>query len=153
MDRCKIVHFLFHKMPLKLWQDFLIRAHIQRCENCLSRLASAEEVKTLLVQGSEVKEFRDLWPAVKAGIAKKEPLRFTQAGRRWRWGLAAAGLAAVVLIGILTFRVLGPGGSPENKGEGRFQINHIRVQDAPASPFLFQSKGSDMILIWAEKAL
>jgi predicted anti-sigma-YlaC factor YlaD len=149
---CKVSHFLISIFPFKFLQSFLIRSHIQKCERCRSHMASREEVKDLIILESDVEEYRDLWPAIKAGIAEKIPKKKVIFSINRRWGFAAASVAAVFLAGFLLFLILSQNGALlDQEGEARFQINSIRVGDEPATPFVYQPNDSDMILVWAEK--
>ena len=135
-------------------KDFLIRSHIQKCEGCMSQMASQEDVKTLIIQESDVEDFRDLWPAIKTGVSEKKPEKKAMYSINRRWAFAAASVVAVFLAGFLLFRILSQDGALlDQEGEARFQINSIRVGDEPATPFLYQPKDSDMILVWAEKSM
>lgn len=154
MLRCKVVTFLLSIFPFKFWQGFLIRSHIQKCERCMSREASRDEVEALIVQQDDVGDFRDLWPAIKSGVVEKKPERKAEFSSHWRWAIAATGIVGVFLAGFLVYNFLSQNGTIlEQEGEARFQINSIRVGDEPATPFVYQPKDSDMILIWAEKSL
>jgi hypothetical protein len=154
MLRCKINHFLLSVFPFKFWQGFLIRSHIWKCEECMSQMASREEVKALIVQESDIEDFRDLWPAVKSGVVRKTPEKKAVFSLNRRWTFAVAGVVAVFLAGFLLIAILTQDGVlVEQEGEARFQINSIRVGDEPATPFLYQPKDSGMILVWAEKSL
>lgn len=154
MFRCKISQFLLSILPFKSWQDFLIRSHIQGCEGCLGRIASREEVKALIVQESDVADFPDLWPAVKSGITRKEPVKKAGLFLNRRWAYAAAACVALFLAGFLLISIFTRNGIPvDQEGEARFQINSIRVGDEPATPYLYQPKDSGMILVWAEKSI
>ena len=133
---------------------FLNRSHIQKCEKCKSQMASREEVRALIFQESDVEDFRDLWPALKTEITKIEPVKKSNFGLFSRWAFGTAGVAIVVLVGFLIFMTPSRNGALlEREGEAGFQINSIRVGDEPATPFLYQPKDSDMILVWAEKSM
>jgi len=120
----------------------------------MSQMASQEDVKTLIIQESDVEDFRDLWPAIKTGVSEKKPEKKAMYSINRRWAFAAASVVAVFLAGFLLFRILSQDGALlDQEGEARFQINSIRVGDEPATPFLYQPKDSDMILVWAEKSM
>ncbi len=154
MLRCKINQFLVSKLPFKSWQDFLIRSHIQGCEGCMSRVASREEVKALIVREIDVADFRDVWPAVKSGIAREEPVKKAGLFLNRKWAYAAAACVALFLAGFLLISIFTRNGIlVDQEGEARFQINSIRVGDEPATPYLYQPKDSGMILVWAEKSM
>lgn len=154
MLHCKVVTFLLSIAPFKFWQSFLIRSHIEKCERCMSQVASRDEVKTLIIQQDDVRDFRDLWPAIKSGVVEKKPEMKAEFFSRWRWAIAAASFVVVMLAGFLFYTILSQNGTLlGQEGEARFQINSIRVGEEPATPFIYQPKDSDMILVWAEKSL
>lgn len=120
----------------------------------MSQVASRDEVMALIVQQDEVEDFRDLWPAIKSGIVEIKPKRKAEFSFFRRRALAAACFLVVCLSGILIFKFLPRSGSLlDQEGEAPFQINSIRVGDDPATPFVYQPKDSDMILVWAEKSM
>jgi hypothetical protein len=126
----------------------------EKYERCKSQMASREEVKASIIQESDVEDFRDLWPAIKTGVDEKEPVKKAIGSMTRRWVFTAASLIVVILAGFLFFMILSQNGTIlDQEGEARFRINSIRVGDEPATPFLYQPKDSDMILVWAEKSL
>jgi hypothetical protein len=118
------------------------------------RIASRDEVKAFIFQQDDVKDFPDLWPAVKSGILEKKPKGRKEVSFYRRLVFAASGVAAVLVAGFLFYAILSKSGTHlEQEGEARFRINSIHVGDEPATPFVYQPKDSDMILVWAEKSI
>jgi anti-sigma factor RsiW len=153
MFLCKFVNFWFSLFPVKPWQDFLVRAHIHKCPACQDRLASLDEVKALLMHESDVRSSRDLWPDIKSAIMKRKTEKRAFFSVYRKWAFVAASLMAVLVAGFLFYTILVQNGKLIEQEEGaRFQINYIRVGDEPATPFLYQPKDSDMIIVWAEKS-
>jgi predicted anti-sigma-YlaC factor YlaD len=151
---CKVNHFLLAIFPFGSWQNYIIRSHIQDCEGCRKQLASREEVKDFFILESEVEGYRDFWPAIKSEIAEKPREKKAKYPLNRRWAFAAASLAVVILTGFVFLLTLSQNGALlDQEGQARFQINSIRVGDEPATPFVYQPKDSDMILVWAEKNL
>jgi len=127
---------------------------MEKDEREKSRVAGRDEVKAVIVQQDDVKGFRNIWPAVKAGILEKKSERKMVASFYRRWIYAAAGIVAVILAGLFFYTVLLKNGTGfRHEGEARFRINSIRVGDEPATPFVYQPKNSDIILVWAEKSM
>ena len=154
MLRCKAYQFLLSVFPLTKGKDLLIRSHMRKCARCMKQIASREEVRALLIHEQEVEDFRDLWPAVRSGLAEGAKVEKTEFIFKHKWVLSAAGAAAVILAGFLLYTSFFQNGALLNDlGNTRFQINSIRVGDEPATPFLYQPKDSDMILVWAEKGM
>jgi hypothetical protein len=119
-----------------------------------SRIASRDEVKDLIIQQDDVKDFRDFWPAVVSGISAKKAEGKTEVSFYRKWILAAASIGALILAGFLFYAIfLKTGTLLEREGEAGFRIHSIRVGEEPATPFVFQPKDSDMILVWAEKSM
>lgn len=152
MMQCKIVDFFYFIFPLKRWRDFLIRIHIQKCSLCQTRLAGVEDVKSVLIQENEVGNLEGLWPSVRRKLNKEEREERRIYKPRWRWAFAVAVFLVVVISGIWFYHIFTPKKSPSGEElVERFQINYIRIEEKPASAFLFQPKDSDMIFVWTEK--
>jgi hypothetical protein len=118
------------------------------------QIASRDEVKAFIFQQDEVKDFPDLWPAVKSGISEKKPEGRKEVSFYRRLVFATSGIAAVLCAGFLFYAILSKSGTHQKQeGEARFRINSIHVGDEPATPFVYQPKDSDMILVWAEKSI
>ncbi len=150
MFRCRMVNFLFSIIPLKRGQDFLLRKHIQNCPSCQENLASLEETKSVLIQEGEVGNLEDLWPKVKIKLTEEERKEKLFHLPSWGWAVGAAGLIAVVIIGLWLFWSAQLGKPSEELGR-RFQIKYIRVHNKAARTYLFQPQDSNMIIIWAEE--
>jgi len=154
MFRCKAIKLFFFIIPSGRWRDLLIRRHIQKCPFCQIGLANVEEVKLFQVQEDEVGELEGLWPAVRARLSEvqREERRFKKRGLRWAF--AAACLLLIAALGIWIYRGITFRKSPlENNWVERFKINYIRIEEKPASVFIFQPKDSDMVIVWAEKSI
>jgi hypothetical protein len=120
----------------------------------MSRAARRDEAKALIIQQDDVGNFRDLWPTVKSGIGEIKQERKAALSLRRRWAFAAACFVVVCLAGVLIFNSLPKDRTLlEQEGEARFRINAIRVMEETATPFVYQPKDSDMILVWAEKTI
>lgn len=151
MLRCKSINFLFSLIPVKRWQDYLIRSHIQKCPCCLEKMASAEEVKLLIVQEGDLENLSGLWAAVKLRLSEEKREKPRLVRRRWAW--VAATVCFFVAVGALTWLYNNslrniPGG----KISERFQIHYIRVGNEPARAYLYKPHDSKMIIVWAEKS-
>lgn len=150
MLKCKIIDFFASAIPLKRWQHFLIRHHTERCPDCLKKLASEDEVKSLLIQENGVGDLEGMWPAVKMKM-RQSGERFRLRGR-WRWVYSAAALLVIIagLIWIYFASVPPPDISEEMTGDG-FKINYIKVDDKPARAYVFRPQDSNMFIVWVEK--
>jgi len=152
MFRCSVFNFIVKVIPIKPWQDFLIRRHLGGCRHCREGLITSEEAEILLEMAFPESSRKDFWPAVKHAhhepVAEKKRFLWP----RWRWAMGAAGLAAAVLA-VLWIGFFSPSHdipSPGISDEG-FQIKYIKVGDEPADTFVFQTQDSDMIIVWAQK--
>lgn len=152
MLRCKIVDFLFFIIPLKRWRDFLIRRHFQKCPVCQDKVASSEEVKSLLINEGKVGELLELWPAVEKELKEgKRKERFPMR-RRLKWAYGAASLLAAAAAVIWLYFAITPDSGPSKETlVERFQINYIKIGNKPARAYLFRPHDSKMIIVWAEK--
>lgn len=152
MIRCKLIDFLFTVLPLKRWQGFLIRRHIQKCPDCLSRLAEVEDVKPLFIQESELEDLEGMWPAVKARIDEAREEVEVTLWQRWKWGIAAAALFAAVTVLIWLFSPFSPGRGPlEEPLAGQFQIDYIEIENEPAQAYIYHPQDSNTYFVWVEK--
>jgi len=152
MFRCKLIDFLFTVLPIKRWQGFLIRRHIQKCPVCLSRLADVKEVRPVLIQESELENLESMWPAVKARIDEgREEVR-VPLGHRWKWVYAVAVLFVAVAVWLWLFSPFSPGRGPsEEPLAGQFQIDYIEIENEPAQAYIFHPQDSNTYFVWVEK--
>jgi hypothetical protein len=154
MLSCKIVNVLYSAVPSRLFRDVLIRAHMERCGDCQAQLVSKNEAEALFVKPGDVGAAGDLWRKIERrtgqelSVPGKRP-----ASLRWEW---AAGTAAVLFVAAASFWLLR--GIQEKtvradyvRPADRFEINYINVGGTPAQAYIYQPKGSDMIIVWAEK--
>jgi len=152
MFRCKLIDFIFTAFPIKRWQGFLIRRHIQKCPACLSRLADVEEVRPLLIQESELEDLETMWPAVKARIDEGREEKRAPLGHRWKWVVAAAVLFAAVAVWLWLFLPISPGkGSSEEPLAGQFRIDYIEIENEPAQAYIYHPQDSNTYFVWVEK--
>lgn len=158
MFRCKTIDFLIKAFPLKSWQDFLIRLHIQKCPACQAQLASAEEARSFLIQEEEAASTERLWPAIKARLSDKRGLERIvhrpRPRRRWAWTAGIAALVVAVILGVWLYTVLIPVKAPGDEDlVEKFQINYIRVENKPVHTYVYWPQGTEMVIIWAEKTI
>jgi len=152
MFRCKAINFLFSILPLKYWQDLLIRRHIQKCPSCQKKLARIDEVKPFLIGENKVGSLEGLWHGIKAEISQGKRKEQRSLLLRLRWAFGTASFLIALAAGIWFYRnpTLVKTPLKENLVE-RFQINYVRIENKPARAFLFQPHDSEMIVVWAEK--
>lgn len=158
MFRCKVIDFLIKTFPLKVWQDFLIRHHIQKCPACQTQLASVEEAKPFLRQEDEVGSTDRLGFAIKARLREKRGekriVHLPRPRMRWAWTAGIAALITVAVLGVWLYTVLTPAKVPGDEDlVERFQINYIRVENKPARAYVYWPQGTEMVIVWAEKTI
>jgi hypothetical protein len=156
MFRCHLFNFFYAVLPLKMWRDYLIRRHLEACPSCQARLASREEAAPLLMAESDIGPQPSLWPRVKDGLAVPRVSgageRRAQGEMRWRWAAAGAGILIVGLSSFLVLKDYKPGpGAAGNGASETFRINYLKVEDKPAQAYLYRPRGSNLVIIWAEK--
>jgi hypothetical protein len=151
MFRCRMFNFLFSILPLKIWQDFLLRKHIQNCPACQENLAGLEETKSLLIQEGEVEGLEGLWPKVKVQLTKEKGKERLSRLPRWKWAFGATFLLIAIFLSIWFYQLVPPGKAPEQDITSPLQIKYIRIYDEPARTYFFQPQDSNMIIVWAEK--
>ena len=158
MFRCKVINFLIKAFPLKAWQDFLIRRHIQKCPACQARLADDEEVRSFLIQENEVESTERLGFAVKARLSEKSGekriVRLPRPRMRRAWTAGMAASVAASVLGFWLYTVLTPVKVPGDEDlKESFQINYIRVENKPAHAYIYWPQGTEMVIVWAEKTI
>lgn len=152
MLRCKIFEYAFSLMPLKKWQDYLIRYHMERCPQCQGTLISREDVQGITIQESQCGESESLWDGFEQKVREAKSDKQHVLGPRWSW---AYGLAVVFALGAAAiWFVLSPQFRKTRVEEsltGHFRINYMRIENEPAQAYLFQPQDSHMIIVWAQK--
>jgi len=124
------------------------------CERCQARLVSLSEAEALFVKPEDLGAAGDLWWKIESRTREelagpqKKPSRLG-----WEW---AAGAAVVLFIAAASLWLLS-GIQKETvrvdyaRPADRFEINYINVGGVPAQAYIYRPKGSDMIIVWAEK--
>jgi len=152
MIRCKIVNLLFSLVPINRIRGYLIQNHILKCPYCAKKLATASEVKQILITEDSSEAKTNLWPSLEANLSLSREKRKSSRFLHYHWGYAAAGALAFLASGVFIF--YSSWHHKQNNysvpSEG-LQIQYIKVHDQPAHTFYYQSPGSDYIFLWAEK--
>jgi len=156
MAFCKTVEYLYEALPLRPFQDWLIRVHMERCPSCQARLLSREEARGLLVAPESVGDAGALWKRILSRTGDRAAgsvRRPAPAVVMWRWAAVAAMALAVAVSGFWLLReVERPGFDLSAAGRaGRFEIAYINVGGTPAQTFIYQPQGSDTVFVWAQK--
>lgn len=156
MDFCKTVEALYAGLPLRPFRDWLIRVHMERCPRCQGRLLSREEARSLLVRPDQVGAAEELWRRIGREAARSgaAPEAGPRGGRlAWQWAAVTALAAVVALASFWLLRETGgPGVEARAIGpSGRFEIAYVKVGGEPAQTFVYQSQGTDTVLVWAQR--
>ena len=156
MAFCKTVEYLYEALPLRPFQDWLIRVHMERCPSCQARLLSREEARGLLVAPVQMGDPQSLWRRIAS--AEERPAGFvdpapTPIGMMGRWAAVVAMCLVVAVTGFWLLReVERPGFELSAAGRaGRLEIAYINVGGTPAQTFIYQPQGSDTVFVWAQK--
>jgi hypothetical protein len=156
MCRCQITNFFYTVWPQKVWRDYLIRRHIERCPLCQAKLASREEAESLLINENKISPRPSVWPRVKLGLVRIEGAleRTTHFSgrRRWRWAAVAAGLLIVGLSSFWVLRDYKPDKIVTGRDPETFRINYLKVENKPAQAYLYQPLESNLIIVWVQKS-
>jgi len=158
MGRCRLVNLMDRLVPLKAWRGYLIVRHREHCPRCLARLASREEALRFLVRSEDVAPGLNLWPGLRRALAGRTRATVSEAavsGMIWRRAFAAAGAILLAVFGLWLFRsgiaVRTDRIAAEASRDSRFKLNYVRVGGEPATAYIYQPKGTDMIVVWAER--
>ncbi len=150
MSRCKFFGYAFTLLPLKKWQDFLIRSHMERCPECQKTLVSREDVQGITIQEKHCVDTESLWDGFEKKVRETKRSRPHVFGPRWAYGIAAV----LVIVAATIWFVLSPQfqkAQIEESFDTRFRINYLKVANKPAQAYVFQPQDSHMILVWAQK--
>ena len=156
MISCNAADFLYRLLPLMPWRAFLIRVHFDRCPHCQKQLAGAAEARSLFVQEADSRPGAALWQGIGRALAEEDKRTAEKpvpvsGSRMWRW--AAAGVVLVVLAGYWAWKDNRPDGVPvAAAASARFELEYVRVGGQPADAYVYQSQGSDIVIVWAGKA-
>lgn len=152
MSRCKIFRYAFSLVPLKKWQDFLIRFHMEKCPDCQNSLVSLDDVQGITIQESQCADTESLWDGFEEKVREAKRNKQHVFSPRWSW---AYGIAVVlVFVAATIWFVLSPQfrkTQVEESLNGHFCINYIRIENEPAQAYIFQPQDSHMIIVWAQK--
>ncbi len=152
MSRCKIFEYAFSLVPLKKWQDFLIRLHMERCPDCQKTLISREDVQGVTIQEGQCVDTESLWDGFEEKVREAKRNKQHVFSPRWSW---AYGIAVVlVFVAATIWFVWSPQfrrAQVEESLNGHFRINYIRIENEPAQAYIFQPQNSHMIIVWAQK--
>ena len=149
MWRCRMVDLLIRVLPVKAWQDLLIRRHVTGCAACTGKLAAREEALAVLVQERDLVSVKAFWPAISHRLRPGEAEKARAPSPTWRWVAVAAGLLAAVGAGLWLHR--GPVGNDSADLNRKLQIDYIRIGGEPARAYVFQPQDVNMTLVWVEK--
>jgi hypothetical protein len=154
MASCKIVDILYSVIPSRLFRDFLIRRHMDKCPHCQARLVSRSEAEALFVKPDDAGAVEALWIKIERQTGRVVSVAEEKtAGLLWEW---AAGTAALLVVAVASFWLLRGIQTQAVRADyarpaDRFEINYVNVGGAPAQAFVYQPQGSDMIIVWAER--
>ncbi len=156
MRHCRILELLYEAFPVRPWQGFLLRVHMDRCPACQAKLARRDEARLALHRAEDFAGGADLWPALRRRLETPPapmPLRprfgtfALRAAASAGLLLAAAGLSVLFWRG---FKVEQAGPMPVTD-EGKFSVDYVRIAGRPADSYVFQAREAKMTLIWAAK--
>jgi len=152
MQKIKLVEFLVWALPIKSVQDYLIRRYLLTDEAYSRKIAGLDEVRGILMDSGELKEIPSLWPKVRNELRSYRESRSSGMRSGLRWAIQGLGLCLVLVLGIWMIRhPKSERASTEVTHPGSFQIQSIRLENKPATTFIFQPKDSKFIMVWAEK--
>ncbi len=119
-------------------------------------LATLDEARKTTVSKDRVGRTRDFWPGFAAAASGRKPGTKIRAGSRpgWRWAMGAAGLLALVAIGVLLPTLSRRPVTAAARGEANsvpFRLDSVTIGDEPAQAFVFQTQDPDSTFVWVEK--
>jgi hypothetical protein len=161
-DRIDLVGRL---LPFPSWKAALLRRHVEKCPACGGRLASLDETCRIVTESGGVGGPPGLWPAVRAKImadaekAGPRPKR-TPAGA-WRWAVALTGFGFAVFATVAAVAYFRTGrvssgadvvvAAKAASEPADLSLFYVRIGNETARTFVLKPRGSNMVIIWAEK--
>jgi hypothetical protein len=121
-------------------------------------MASDTQIKFFLISAEDVKSDSRFWADIKRAITptteNTEPLKTESHPShfsKWRW-IALTSMTLVLII-LIPFQMLRK--RPQNfkkKSENQIVLKSIKIEEAPAKTYFFQTKNPNRLIIWAKKA-
>jgi hypothetical protein len=159
---CRLIRFLYALVRWKKFRAFLIRKHMESCPLCSDAppVGPGDRVWTNVIRPPDwIRAEGSMWPEIQkrmregsaAASARAPSLPPVIASRHHFLGSlipAAAGLAAVAVLGVLAWRAAHrvPGAAEAGIGRQRVEVLSAEVEGRKARPFIFQTK--DTSYIW-----
>ncbi len=158
MASCKWAEFLYDAVPSRIFRDFLIRHHMDRCERCQARLVELDAARALFVQPGDVRLSSRLYqslPEQSGDVPGRRAGRSRRFDLRWEWAVGAATLFMTAAVSLWLLRGIQAGGPGDAvaraEAADRFDIDRLSVGGLPAQAYIYRLKGSDTIFVWAAK--
>ena len=156
MTSCRLVEFVINTIPVRKFQDFLIRRHVQRCPRCQTRLVSREAVRLGMTNEEDIGANESFFRAVAARVARGRTTRALGRVSPLPFGRWAVATGLLLTAGAVLWLVLAQGDGPvrviSDESE-KFRINYFNVDGAAANPLVIQPRDSDLVIIWADRDL
>lgn len=157
---CRLLRLLYHIIPIKKLQAFLILKHFDRCPSCREKASADAELERLLSVPSWVEEEQSLWPDIKTGILKEEESRsFHEKKARpfrvmmMKWAAAGLLLAVVFALNFWLHKDFAGSQTPADsegvKNISKISIKYAEVNGKKAKPFIYRT--SNTSFVWFSK--
>lgn len=152
---CRLVEFLIDTIPVRAFQDSLVRHHVQRCRRCEDRLVDRVSARLCLAGEDRIADDPAFVRKVRARAAQKivsEAPGRPPAYSPLRWAAAVAGLVLVVGLGLwLVLDRASDRGRAGAENAEIFRINYLNVDGAPADTLVIQPRESNLVIIWVDR--
>jgi hypothetical protein len=155
---CKVYSILYKWVPLTALRASIIRGHFTTCPGCRKDALDERVVQDILGKRREEEPAPDLWPQIRRQIVslQKEAPAVPTGLLNWRWGLATASLALVVLLLVVVLPLFkGPLPMADDKrahsnSEDLIVVKSVQVDNRPARTYFFQTQ-KDRLIVWVQK--
>lgn len=156
---CRLYRWLYAVVPITFLRAWLIRGHLGVCPHCCLRLADTELLESRLPLPRWTTAVPDLWPAIAAAMARARMEAVAGQSRpprilSWRWATVPVMVAMLVLP---LWRMLhrDPASAVVEKTAAKrtapFTLLSASIDGKPATPYVVQEPGSDLVIVWLEK--
>lgn len=157
MNACRIVDFLSRMAVIRPWTGRIVERHAETCRVCRPSLIDKETARTILVAAEKAGRPARRGHESATGLRNRPEAR--RRGLRVRlFRLPALSGAAAVLVLVvsgfwLLHRLPTTNGPIASTAEESFRISRIEIEGEPANAYIYRPRGTDMVIVWAERKI
>jgi hypothetical protein len=137
-------------LPFRSGLSRRLRLHLDRCPECLGRMADIQESRSVTVSRHDLGKSEDFWPRFAPRLDRPLSGEYPGPMPAWRWAMGMAGLLALAIMGVFFF-IPKPATDILSSGV-KFRVNYVRMYEEPAQAFVFHTQDANSTFVWVEKS-